>query len=58
MFEKIIDNFKTRLTILQASYIIHFLMNQIGFGYEQELELYEALEKRVSQELEKAKGNT
>lgn len=53
LFEKIRDSFEERLTISHIPYLLHFLMNQLGFGYETELEFYKKAEEIIKHELRK-----
>ena len=44
LYEKIREGFPDKpLTLNQLGYLLHFLMNQLGVGYENELELYKNL---------------
>jgi hypothetical protein len=54
MYERITDNFKEKITIRQAFYLLHFLMNQVGFSYAEEHRLYKTLEENIKQQLEKS----
>lgn len=54
LFEKVSDSFPEKFTIKQASYLLHFLMNQSGYSYEDEYELYKALMEHMKSKLEKS----
>lgn len=53
LHEKIIDNFGKKPTIKQAYFLLHFLMNQLGFSYDEEYRLYKALEIEIGRKLGK-----
>ncbi len=53
LHEKIWDDFKDKPTIKQAFYLLHFLMNQLGFSRDEEYKLYEALLECTRLELKK-----
>ena len=54
LFEKLREMTKEKtLTMKQLFYILHFLMNQIGLGYENELALYKSLEQNIEEQLKK-----
>lgn len=53
LHEKIIDNFGKKPTIKQAYFLLHFLMNQLGFSYEEEHQLYNALKIEIGKKLGK-----
>ena len=53
LHEKIWDGFKDKPTIKQAFYLLHFLMNQLGYSYVEEYRLYKTLEENIKQQLEK-----
>ena len=55
LYEKIIEGFGDKpLTLEQLYYLLHFLMNQLGSGYEQELELYKSLARDIEEKLKKS----
>lgn len=55
IFEKIREGFGDKpLTHEQMFYLLHFVMNQLGLGYEQELELYAALARNIEGKLKKS----
>jgi hypothetical protein len=59
LFEKIRELTKGKpLTMNQLGYLLHFLMNQISLGYENELALYKSLEQSIKQQLKKSSQNT
>ena len=45
------DNFYERITIEQAFYLLHFMMNQLGFNYNEEVALYDALLRNIKRQL-------
>ena len=51
LHEKIIDNFRKKPTIKQAYFLTHFLMNQLGFSYDEEYRSYKALEIEIGKKL-------
>jgi len=55
LFEKIKEGFEGKpLTIEQLCYLLHFLMNQLGLGYENELSLYKSLEQTIERQLKES----
>jgi len=52
LFEKIRVNFKEKPTQDQIAYLLHFLVNQLGLGYEDELDLHKRMEKIIKKRLE------
>ena len=52
LFEKIRDRFGKKITIKQAFYLLHFLMNQLGYSYKEEYRLYKTLEENIKRQLE------
>jgi hypothetical protein len=55
IFEKIRECNKDKpLTINQLAYLLHFLMNQMEFGYENELVLYKSLVASIEKQLKKS----
>jgi len=54
LFETTTEAFQKKPTLNQLGYLLHFLMNQLGLGYENELKLYKSLEQCIEQQL---KGN-
>lgn len=58
LFEKIRDSFKEKpMTERQIAFLLHFLLNQLGLGYEEELALHKQIEKIVEERIEQAKNN-
>ena len=58
LFEKTKEAFKEKpLTLNQLGYLLHFLMNQLGLGYENELELYKSLEQSIEKQLKESQKN-
>ena len=59
LFEKIRDSYKGKPTITgnHIAYLLHFLLNQLGLGYEEELALHKQIEKIVEERMEQAKHN-
>lgn len=53
LHEKIWDGFKGKPTIEQAFYLLHFLMNQLGYSYREEYQLYETLKVNIGKKLGK-----
>ena len=53
LFEKIKDRFGEKITVEQAFYLLHFLMNQLGYSYKEEYRLYKTLEENIRRRLEK-----
>ena len=53
LYEKIKDRFGEKITIEQACYLLHFLMNQLGYSYNEECRVYKTLEENIKRELEK-----
>lgn len=51
LYEKVQDSLGERITIEQAFYLIHFLMNQLGYSYLEEYELYGALVQDIGRQL-------
>ena len=57
LYEKIMEYFPDKPpTLNQLGYLVHFLMNQLSLGYENEFELYKNLERSIEKELKKAKN--
>ena len=55
IFEKIMESFGGKpLTRDQLFYLLHFVMNQLGWGYEQELDLYTTLAQNIEAQLKKS----
>jgi len=52
LHEIIKENFRSELSVEQAVYLIHFLMNQLGLTYNTELLLYQTLEQTIRRQLE------
>lgn len=52
LFEKVRVNFKEKLTQDQIAYLLHFLVNQLGLSYEDELDLHKRMEKIIEKRLE------
>lgn len=52
LYEIIKKNFSSELSTEQAFYLIHFLMNQLGLSYNNELLLYQTLEQNIRRQLE------
>lgn len=52
LHEIIKENFSSELSTEQAFYLIHFLMNQLGLSYNNELLLYQTLEQNIRRQLE------
>jgi hypothetical protein len=53
LHEMIWDGFKDKPTIEQAFYLLHFLMNQLGYSYAEEYRLYKTLEVNIGKKLGK-----
>jgi hypothetical protein len=54
LFEKIRELTKEKPLIMkQLGFLLHFLMNQISLGYENELALYKSLEQCIEEQLKK-----
>lgn len=51
LFEKIRDSFKDRLTTSHIPYLLHFLTNQLGFGYEAERDFYQKVQKIIEEQI-------
>jgi hypothetical protein len=45
------DNFDERISIEQAFYLLHFLMNQLGYSYPDELALYDGLVRGIRNQM-------
>ena len=57
LFEKIRELTKEKpLTMNQLGDLLHFLMNQISLGYENELALYKSLERCIEEQLKKTRS--
>jgi hypothetical protein len=55
LFEKIRELTKGKPpTLDQLYFLLHFLMNQIGLGYENELKLYKSLEQAIEKQLKES----
>ena len=55
IFEKIRESFGDKpLTRDQLFYLLHFVMNQLGWGYERELDLYTTLAQNIEAKLKKS----
>ncbi len=55
LYEKIRELFPDKPpTLTQLGYLLHFLMNQLGLGYENELTIYKNLERKIEEQLEKS----
>jgi hypothetical protein len=51
LFETTKEAFKEKPTLNQLGYLLHFFMNQLALGYENELRLYKSLEQTIEREL-------
>lgn len=50
--EIIRSNFEEKITIEQAFYILHFIMNQLDYSYQDEITLYQLLYENIKRQLE------
>src|SRR4030042_2285729 len=58
LFEKTRDSFKEKpMTESHIAYLLHFLLNQLGLGYEEELALHKQIEKIVEERIAQVKDN-
>jgi len=55
LFEIINDSFDERITIQQSFYLLHFLMNQLDFSYNEELQLYTTLAINIEETIRQIK---
>ena len=46
------DNFHERITVQQAFYLLHFLMNQLGYSYSEEVTVYNSLVQNILRQME------
>lgn len=52
LYEKIREGFPDKSpTLTQLGYLLHFLMNQLGLGYKNELKLYKNLKRKTEEQL-------
>lgn len=56
LLEKIMNRFKFGVTTNQIPYLFHFLTNQLGFGYEAELDFYKGVEEIIEKRLKEIKA--
>ena len=53
-YEKILGHVVERPSQEQMGYILHFLMNQLGFGYKEEIQIYSMMIQNIRHTLKQA----